>query len=72
MDKENAELACQIQSQQNWEAPSETNMISSQTDVSFIVAVLGSVCVCVSVFKQVNEFLEPVPQSWEHRQYQWV
>lgn len=46
MDKENAELACQIQSQQNWEAPSETNMRSSQTDVSFIVAVLGSLCVC--------------------------
>lgn len=46
MDKENAEFVCQIQSQQNWEAPSETNMRSSQTDVSFIDAVLGCVCVC--------------------------
>lgn len=52
------------------EALSETNMRSSQTDVSFIVAALDSVC--VSVFKQVTEFLEPVPQSCEHRQYQWV
>lgn len=49
------------------EALSETNMRSSQTDVSFIGAALDSVC--VSVFKQ---FQEPVPQSCEHRQYQGV
>lgn len=52
MDKENAEFACQIRSQQNWEAPTETNMRSSQTDVSFIVAILGSVCMFLN--KSVN------------------
>lgn len=51
MDKKNS-LACQIQSQQNWEAPSETNTRSSQTDVSFIIAVLRSVCLFLN--KSVN------------------
>lgn len=73
-NKDNVQGKCRTclsnSKQQNWEALSETNTRSSQTDVSFTVAALGSVC--MPVFKQVTEFLEPVPQSCERRQYQWV